>query len=74
VALSFLGARDFAAASRVSCLWRRAAELQSAWPEFSVQRINNGVVESKRSWHPGRRIRAATLTAAAKRPRRPQTI
>jgi len=67
VALSFLGSRDFAAASRVSRHWRRAAELQSAWPEFSVQSLISGLIEDEYHWTQSRsaRVRAHHVRAGA---------
>ena len=47
VVLSFLGSRDFPAGSRVCRHWRRTAELQSAWPEFSVERLISGLIEDE---------------------------
>jgi hypothetical protein len=57
VALSFLDAADFAAAGRVCRHWQRAAELQSAWPEFSVERLISGLVEDERHWTQSRSVR-----------------
>ena len=57
VALSFLDAADFAAASRVCCHWQRTAELQSAWTDFSVERLISGLIEDEYEWTQSRSVR-----------------
>jgi len=57
VVCSFLHLGDFAAASRACRLWRSAAGLQSAWPELSVERLINGLINNQYSWIHSRSVR-----------------
>ena len=59
VALSFLNTRDFAVASHVCRHWRQAAELQSAWPEFSVERLISGLIQDENHWSQSRSVRVS---------------
>ena len=67
VVLSFLNARDFAVASRVCRHWRQATELQSSWPDFSVERLISGLIEDEDHWTQSRsaRVNAKHLRADA---------
>jgi len=67
VALSFLDSRDFAAAIRVCHHWQRTAELQSAWPEFSVERLISGLIQDENYWSQSRSVRVTVdhLSAGA---------
>ena len=67
VAFSFLNTRDFAATIRVCRHWQRACELQSAWPEFSIERLISGLIEDEDHWTQSRSVRVSAdqLSAGA---------